>query len=150
MVRAGLIDIPSLKWQYLVTFHRVFGRSQNSYEVEGATEIDIPTAKSFYDRGVVFIDVSNKRVWNALHITGAVHLSGWLYDDPRLSRTTLREVVGYDDEIVFYGDYDGDGVYTTAAWEVAKAVAWGYRKVHNFVGGAKGWEDAGYPVETGQ
>jgi 3-mercaptopyruvate sulfurtransferase SseA len=68
----------------------------------------------------------------------------------RLRRTTLREVAGYDDEIVFYFDEIGDGVYTSASWEAAKAVAWGYRKVYHFVGGAKGWEDARYPVETGQ
>ncbi len=150
MVRAGLTEIPALKWQYLVTVHRAPGPGNSWLEVEGATEIDIPTAKSFYDRGVVFIDTSNKRVWNALHITGAVHLSGWLYDEPRLSRTTLREVVGYDDGIVFYFDELGDGVYTSASWEAAKAVAWGYRKVYHFLGGAKGWEDARYPVETGQ
>ncbi len=109
-----------------------------------------PTQSHFTKGGVVFIDVSNKRVWNALHITGAVHLSWERHDDPRLSRTTLREVVGYDDEIAFYADYDGDGVWTTAAWEAAKAVAWGYRKVYHFVGGGIAWEDAGYPIETGQ
>ncbi len=149
-VRAGLIDIPSLKWQYLVTVHRVLGLGNNWYEVEGATEIHIPTAKSFHDRGVVFIDVSEDGVWNARHVAGAVHLSWVRTEDPRFNKATLREVAGYDDEIVIYTDYVGDGVYTTPSWETAKAVAWGYRKVYHFVGGAKGWEDAGYPVESGQ
>jgi len=149
-VRAGLIDIPSLKWQYLVTVHRVLGAGNNWYEVEGATEIDVPTAKSFHDRGVVFIDVSEDGVWNAGHIPGAVHLSWQRTADLRLSKTALREVAGYNDEIVLYFDYVGDGVFTTASWEAAKAVAWGYRKVYHFVGGATAWEDAGYPVETGQ
>jgi 3-mercaptopyruvate sulfurtransferase SseA len=64
----------------------------------------------------------------------------------RFSKTTLREVAQYDDEIVLYFD---DGSVTKAAWEAAKAVTWGYRKVYIFDGGAKVWKDAGYPVESG-
>jgi rhodanese-related sulfurtransferase len=148
LVRAGLTDIPSLKWQYLVTVHVVFGSGLKGtwYEVEGATDIDIPTAKSFHDRDVVFIDVSEKSIWNAGHIPGAVHLSFVRTDIPRFSKTALREVAGYDDEIVLYYS---NGLLISA-WEAAKAITWGYRKVHLFTGGAKAWADAGYPLETGQ
>ena len=131
--------------------HRVLacdlrGHGASRFEVEGATEIDIPTAKSFHDRDVVFIDTSNTRAWNAGHIPGAVHLSFLRTDIPRFNKTALREVAGYDDEIVLY--YSAQML--SPAWEAAKAITWGYRKVHLFTGGAKAWADADYPLETGQ
>ena len=51
LVRAGLTDIPELKWQFLVTIHAVLGPGNTWFEVEGATLVDIPTAKLFHDRG---------------------------------------------------------------------------------------------------
>ena len=54
-------------------------------------------------------------------------------------------VAGEDDEIVFYFR---DAHESTASWEAAKALAWGYNKVHHFVGGARAWAAAGFPVET--
>jgi len=151
-LRAGLTDIPALKWQYLVTAHSVLGPGNDWFEVEGVTQIDIPSAKSLHDRGVVFIDSSEDRVWNARHIPGAVHIpldrTGDL-SQKRFRRTTLQEVAGYDDEVVFYFAYFDESETASASWEAAKAVAWGYRKVYHFVGGAIAWEDAGYPIETG-
>jgi TolB-like protein/rhodanese-related sulfurtransferase len=150
-LRAGLTDIPALKWQLLVHTHAVLGPGKSWWEVEGATQIDITTAKSFHDRGVIFIDTNGESTWNAGHIPGAVHLSWERSGDPnrvRYSKSTLREVAGYDDEIVLYLN-DGSG-YTSPAWQVAKAVTWGYRKVYFFDGGAKAWKEAGYPIEMGQ
>jgi rhodanese-related sulfurtransferase len=153
LVRAGLTDIPALKWQYLVTAHSVLGPGNDWFEVEGATLVDIPTAKSFHERGAIFIDSSVESVWNAGHIPGAVHLPYWRNGDPsrkRFKRTTLREVAGHNDEIVFYFAYPEEEETGSAAWEAAKALAWGYRKVYLFDGGARAWKDGGYPVETGQ
>ena len=147
LVRAGLSDIPELKWQYLVTIHDDSRAGNTWWEVEGATQIDIPTAKSFHDRGVVFIDTSGESAWNLGHIPGAVHLAWVRAGDPRYSKTTLREVAQYDDEIVLHFD-DGAGG-ASASYEAAKAVTWGYRKVYHFYGGAKAWKDAGFPIETG-
>ena len=50
------------------------------------------------------------------------------------------------DEIVFYFR---DTVVSSASWEAAKALAWGYENVYHFLGGAEAWAEAGYPVETG-
>jgi TolB-like protein/class 3 adenylate cyclase/3-mercaptopyruvate sulfurtransferase SseA len=151
LVRAGLVDIPELKWQYLLTIHSTLGLGVNTWwEVEGATLIDISTAKLFHDRGVIFIDVSGQSMWITGHIPGAVHLSWERSGDPsraRFTKATLREVAQYDDEIVLYFD---DGSVASAAWEAAKAVTWGYRKVYLFGGGAQAWKAAGYPVETGE
>jgi TolB-like protein/class 3 adenylate cyclase/rhodanese-related sulfurtransferase len=146
LIRAGLTDIPLLKWQYLVTAHTVLGLGNSWFEVEGATPIDVPTAKSFHDRGVPFLDTSAEGAWKVGHIPGAVHLSWKSTSDPRFSKTTLQEVTGFNDKIVFY---KSDG-YLSAPWEAAKAVAWGYRKVYFFHGGAQAWKDAGHSIETGQ
>ena len=148
---AGLTDIPALKWQYLVTVHRVLGPYNSSFEVEGATQIDIDAAKAFHDRGAIFIDVSGDSIWNAGHIPGAVHLSWERSSNPNhvtFSKKTLRDVAGFDDEFVLY--FDNGHYIASASWQAAKAVNWGYRKVHLFVGGANAWKEAGYPIETGQ
>ncbi len=149
LVRAGLTEIPALKWQYLVTVHRILGAGNSWFEVEGATKIDISTAKLFHDRGVVFIDVSRESTWNAGHIPGAVHLSFERTPDPnqvRFNKTTLGEVAQHNDEIVlYYSEW-----VIMPAWDMAKAVTWGYQKVYSFRGGAQAWKDAGYPIETGQ
>ena len=42
--------------------------------VEGATKIDISTAKSLHERGVRFIDTRGLRSWNYSHIPGALAL----------------------------------------------------------------------------
>ena len=97
--------------------------------------------------------MGRESIWNAGHISGAINLSWVRSGDPsrlRYSKTTLREVAGYDDEIVLYVDYGYGSGYSSPAWEVAKAVNWGYRKVYFFDGGAQAWKEAGYPVETGQ
>jgi len=148
-VRAGLNDIPALKWQYLVTVHVVLGPGNSWFEVEVATKIDIATAKSFHDRGVVFIDVSGESNWNAGHIPGAVHLPGERTADPnqvRFNKTTLGEVAQHNDEIVLYRSDWG----IISPFVMAKAVTWGYQKVYSFRGGAQAWKDAGYPIESGQ
>jgi len=73
-VRAGLTDVPALTWQYRVTTHSVLGSDNTWFEVDGAAEIDMPTAKSFLDRGVLFIDTSQPDDWKKGHIPGAVNL----------------------------------------------------------------------------
>ncbi|MEE8226473.1 MAG: rhodanese-like domain-containing protein, partial [Kiloniellales bacterium] len=121
-------------------------------EVEGATQIDVSTAKSLYDRGVLFIDVGSQSMRNAGHIPGAVHLPFDRTGDPsrvRLRRTTFREIAAYNDEIVITFGYL-DYLDSEVAFEAAKVVAWGYSKVYHLDGGARVWKDAGYPVETGQ
>jgi TolB-like protein/class 3 adenylate cyclase/tetratricopeptide (TPR) repeat protein len=150
LVRAGLTDIPALKWQYLVTAHTVIGLGQNSYwfEVEGATEVDVPTAKSLYDRGVIFIDSSgDSQRRDAGFIPDTVHLSWERSSDPNrvwFNQANLSEVADYDDEIVIYSSTG----YGASPWETAKAVTWGYKNVYYFHGGALAWKEAGYPIET--
>ncbi len=150
LLRKGLADIPLLKWQYLVAVKRTPGSLEPAtFEVEGAPLLGLAEAKALYDRGVIFIDTSSREFWRESHVKGAVHLPYKRSDDqtaPRLDRHSLREVAGKDDEIVVYFR---DREVSSASWEAAKAVAWGYHKVHQFLGGAQAWAAAGFPVETG-
>ena len=66
----------------------------------------------------------------------------------RLTETTLREVAGKTDEIVFIWYLPTSS--ETPAFATAKAIKWGYQKVYYFVGGAPAWKAAGYPIETGE
>jgi TolB-like protein/class 3 adenylate cyclase/rhodanese-related sulfurtransferase len=150
-VRAGLADIPALTWQYLITVHFVLGAGNTWYEVEGATQIDLDTAKAFYDRGAVLVDVSYPDVWKEQRISGAILLNyKRSAESPQtiLTEESLMAVAGKADEIVLYS-YD-PALGHIPARAVAKAVNWGFQKVYFFSGGAPAWKDAGYPVERGQ
>ncbi len=149
-LRAGLSDIPALTWHRLIKIQSVLAMgSITSIEIEGATKIDLATAKAFYDRGVLFIDAGSKANWKKGHVPGAVSLP-WVAPDPikvRLRETTLDKITDRTAEIVFY--WCSPGNVCTPSWAVAKTVNWGYRKVYFFNGGAPAWEAAGYPIETG-
>ena len=56
-------------WQTLVT-----KSGSKIVAVEGATKIDIATAKSLHERGVQFIDTRGSRDWKKGHIPGASDL----------------------------------------------------------------------------
>jgi TolB-like protein/class 3 adenylate cyclase len=149
-VRTGLSKIPALKWQYLVTPHLVLGSGNSWWEVEGATAVDATTAKSLYDRGVVFINVGTVDTWKAGHIPGTVSLPKVRPKDPareRLKEATLVEIVDKSEEFVIYGGWI-DEVDKSIAFASAKAVTWGFTQVYFFGGGLKAWYEAGYSVET--
>jgi len=150
-LRKGLSNIPALTWQYLIRRHYAQGAGNTWYEIEGATEIDIATAKSFYDRGVLFIDVGTgaEGHWKEGHIPGAVNLP-WVVDGTdtkRFRETTFGEVADKSDEVVIYW-CTSRGDYCVANRSLAKAVNWGYQKVYYFDGGATAWKKAGYPIES--
>jgi TolB-like protein/class 3 adenylate cyclase/rhodanese-related sulfurtransferase/Flp pilus assembly protein TadD len=147
-VRAGLSDIPALTWQYRVTTHAVLGLGNTWYEVEGATRIDIHTAKSLRDLGVVFIDTSRPDLWKEQHIPDAINLTYVRSRDSaqaKFSEDKLIAVADKTEEIVVYCS-DCHPI----VWDAAKAANWGYQKVYFFRGGAQAWKEAGYPVETGE
>ncbi len=105
-------------------------------EVEGATTIDVATAKELHDRAVAFVDVSASSV--AELIPRAHRLDFYReFDELR-----LLELVNKSQEIVIYGRVESEP--TNAA---AKAVTWGFERVYYFVDGISGWRGAGYPVE---
>jgi rhodanese-related sulfurtransferase len=123
-------------------YKRLIVRKDGEYNVLGVTGIDAPTAKAMRDRGsVIFVDVRSAGDFDRAHIPGAKNLPL----ATRLSKETLANVAGKDDEIVFScaGKYCSYSAYASA-----KARLWGYTHVYRFAGGFPAWQDAGYPTET--
>jgi adenylate cyclase len=71
---------------------------EGHFKVEGVPTIDVNTAKTLLDKGVVTIDVRPDAFWDSGHIPGAIHLE----DSKVFSKTWLSEVVKKDQEVVFY------------------------------------------------
>ena len=151
-MRAGLTDIPALKWQYLVTIHpgQVVPGDENTtwFEVKGVTTIDATKAKSMYDQGVVFIYTGSLEDWKAGRIPKSVYLPIRELNDFRkeiFNEATLTERVGKNQEVVIYiGTIDD--VSGWAAGASARAFTWGFSRVHYLTGGLRAWNKAGYPI----
>jgi len=83
------------------------GGANTWIETDGATKIDLATAKSFYDQGVLFIDVSTEAegLWKEGHIPGVVNLPLVEYDPTRkrFRETTLSEVADKTEAVFFTG-----------------------------------------------
>ena len=111
--------------------------------VEGATKIDISTAKSMLDRGVRFIDTRGSYDWKKAHIPGALPLS---YP----TEAKLMEIVDKNEEVVFYCDCDvGSASCNRSPHASAQAVALGYQNVYYFTN-SNAWGPAGYPIEKAE
>ena len=148
-LRTGLSDIPALTWQYLIKVHN--SGLDTRAEIEGATKIDLATAKSFHDRGVLFVDLGTiaEGLWEKGRVPGAINLP-WsdFAAKKRFRETSLNEILDKTEEVVFYWCPPGSPCINE--WAIAKAVNWGYQKVYYFKGGAAAWKEAGYPIETGK
>ncbi len=139
-LRAGLLKAgvkTGLEWKRLVTFRDL------DFSVNGATAIDIKTAKSLHDRGVLFIDVHY--FWHEQRIPNAKFLDVWAYE---FNEVTLPKIAGKTQELVIYTSHSHDGRKLPEA--VSLAVSWGYEDVYYFNNGLEIWKQAGYPVETDQ
>ena len=114
---------------------------RSEYDVEGAAKIDAAQANALHAQGAVFIDVRNANSFSAGHVPAAANLEM----STGLSRETLARAADKNDAVVFYcfGKYCPRSTYACA-----KALLWGYGRVHYFAGGLPAWKDAGYPVET--
>ena len=118
----------------------VIAKEEAPLQIEGAETVSVDEAKALFDQGALFIDPRGDADFDAGRIPGAVHLplSGVL------SESSLAEVAGKDETLVFYCNGIKCGVSGEAC---AKAVAWGYTNVRYFREGFPGWEAAGLPIE---
>ena len=116
------------------------GAQESPLRVDGATTVDAATAKTLFDRGVGFVDVRGKDLWEAGHIPGAAYLdlfSGFNEDN-------LLKVAAKDQEVVIY--CAGPGCKRSGK-ACAKAVSWGFEKVYYFRTGYPAWRAAGFPTD---
>ena len=127
-------------WIMLFSMHTQAEYSSPEH-VEGSITISVEQAKALYDRGVVFIDVRNPRLYAGGHIVGAHHLdlkNGFTED-------AVAALVKRDEPVIIYCS----GVECSRSYRAsAKAVSWGFEQVHYFRGGIVDWKKAGYPVTT--
>ena len=108
--------------------------------VEGATKIDISTAKTLHERGVRFVDTRGSRDWKKTHIPGSLALA---YP----TEAMLMEIVEKNEEVVFYCDCDvGSARCNLSPNASAQAVALGDQNVYYFTNFNE-WGPAGYPIE---
>ncbi len=124
-------------WQTLQTMS-----GSDVIAVEGATEIDVSTAKTLHDQGVKFVDVRKTRSWKRGHIPGA---SGLRYP----TEAALMAILDKNEEVVFYCDCAGYAGCNRSSDASAKAVSWGYQNVY-YLTDAGAWSAAGYPLEKAE
>lgn len=127
-------EFADLDYKTLVT------KSEGTFDVKGAIKIDAIGAKALNDRGVLFIDSRPEFRYEYGHIPGAASL----YLFGKFNESSLSQLVGIDEEVVFYC---GDEECHLSPNACAKALTWGYTKVYYFAGGFLDWENAGYAVE---
>jgi len=127
-------EFADLDYKTLVT------KSEGTFDVKGAIKIDAIGAKALNERGVFFIDSRPEYRYESGHIPGAANL----YIFGEFNRSSLSQLVGFDQEVVFYC---GDEECHLSANACAKALTWGYTKVYYFAGGFLNWGNAGYAVE---
>lgn len=108
--------------------------------VAGATTIDAKQAKAMFDKGTVFVDVRSDKDWGAGRIPDAVHLEL----KKVFSDETLGKSVKKDQDVVLY--CNGPSCLRSSEAS-AKAVGWGYTKVHYYRMGYPDWKQAGFPTE---
>jgi tetratricopeptide (TPR) repeat protein len=71
---------------------------EGHYEVEGATTVDVTTAKALFDRGVPFVDVREEQYWKLARIRGAVNLDF----QKVFSEVELSKIVSKNQDVLFY------------------------------------------------
>ncbi|WP_293008240.1 rhodanese-like domain-containing protein [Nitrosomonas sp.] len=107
--------------------------------VEGARTISTETAKLFFDKGYLFLDVRGLNDYRMGHIPGAYHLSVKSdFDEQRLSA-----IVKKDQSVVIY--CNGTSCLGSSI-AIEKAIGWGWTSVFYYREGIKDWNSKGYPV----
>ncbi len=120
----------------------VVGYSQAAFSQEAA-QLDISTAKSMYDDGVVFIDARSASDFKFDHIPGAINVPVLSGD---FTEAKLTSVIGKDQPVVFYCNCGPNCVYSPFAAE--KALEMGFQNVRYLKAAIDGWNEAGFPIET--
>ena len=124
-------------------------RTLSGVSIEGATEIDVETAKHLFDLGIPFVDVS--RIFFQGHIPGA-HPLMWYRGTfsqaiPReFNEVQLLEIVSKTQGLVVYDSGGRSDEINATAYLVDR----GFQKVYYLRGALDAWKASGYPIETGK
>ena len=131
----------SIKAMFLLSTFLLISCATSSPSPEDAdiSTIDTATAKEYFDRAVLFIDVRGDS-YDEGHIPGSTNI----YWNGEFNQDTLAKAANKNQEIVFYCDGPSCGLSIKAS---RAAVSWGYEKVYHYKEGFPGWQSAGYPIE---
>jgi rhodanese-related sulfurtransferase len=111
-----------------------------------AKELDIASAKSLYDKGVLFIDARKDTSFKRAHIKGAHSLPVF---GGNFKEENLLQIVAKDQPVVFYCNCPPSCNISPAAANVA-IKKYGYQDVYYFKAAIDGWTEAGYPLVKAQ
>jgi adenylate cyclase len=132
-------------WMALIT--------NSGASIEGATEVDVETAKQLFDFGIPFVDIS--RAYSQGHILGASSLM-WYRGSfsqaiPReFNEVQVLEIVKKTQGVVVYESAGRNYAYGNVVSASAYLVGRGFQKVYYFRGDLDTWKASGYPVGTGK
>ena len=143
MKRSNIIKTFTLKLQVLLLSVLAFTATTvyaSPESVDGATTIDTNKAKELHAQGVVFFDARGKKPFMKGHIPGAINMNAKKMEESNLKSASDDK----DKAIVIYCWGVNCGL---AAKGTRKAVKWGWKNVHYYREGIKGWKNAGHPVE---
>jgi len=135
LLMAPVTALSQSDWNALITQSGATG-----YSVEGATKIDVSTAKTMHESDAKFFDARENWRWKLGHIPGAFSFNV-------VSETTLMELADKTDNVVFYCGGTGCKLSANAS---AEAIIWGYENVYYFAEGLPGWNTAGYSIEASE
>lgn len=104
-------------------------------------EVTIKDVKSKLDRGIVFhlVDVREESEWSKGHLPRAIHLGKGV-----IERDVEGTISDTGAEIVLYC---GGGFRSALAADNLQQM--GYTNVSSMDGGFRGWQEKGFPVESG-
>jgi rhodanese-related sulfurtransferase len=102
-------------------------------------EVSIDEARTRQAAGAHLVDVREESEWTAGHAAGATHLGKGV-----IERDVETRIPDRDAEILLYC---GGGFRSLLAGDALQRM--GYTNVVSVVGGWRGWQEAGAPVERG-
>jgi rhodanese-related sulfurtransferase len=117
---------------------------QSPETVDGAITTSLQQARELHAKGTRFIDVRSQRQYRKRHIPGAINL----YIKGAFTEGNLLKLLGnHQQPFVVYCN----GIHCSLSSKAAtRAVEWGFRNVHYFREGARGWRLDGNPLEQGE
>ena len=103
------------------------------------SEIDLATAKIFFDKQVLFVDARAEEYLEDGIIPGAI-----FSDDNEILSEKIYDLIGYDKGFIVYCSDDDCGSSEQLAYELQDL---GFMNIFVFKGGWKEWTGAGLEIE---
>jgi len=117
-------------------------QARRQVQFQGVKTVSLVQARALWESGALFIDARKPEEYAELHIQGAFNLPPALFE-----KENVQLLVGLPKNrpiVVYCGEEACDSALKAAE----KLQAQGFTNVSAFLGGFRGWDEAGYPVDT--